>query len=507
MSSALWREDDEEFKLGAVRAGGARGKPRFSMTEIKLLLEAVKRNRYILLKKFNQGVSAEAKKQTWTEITNQINGLGENHREVRQIMKKWADLKCDGRRALRGPNGSNVRKKSMGPVERMVHKILMMSPRGGGESDFDLDEEDDFSKVYSKGPPPNAPPFSYLSLTDSSQSIPGGASYDFSPLSSPEKDLASDPFYSSPDFDLADDGEHTMDFEENDDSLFSSYPSSLPRPASPSLDPLPDNALLRMKPVHTYSRNSQNHTTAQNHTSPRPAPGPSASTSSAFLPASDPDAASSSAAPPPLEPSSISNMTFSSLLAPSSSFTPPLPPASISTSPSSSSPSKSVAANASHPEASSSSSLPSVPAPPAAVSSSSVASNATSSNSRQPSPSSSSVLPPNPPPTAGPTVSDPLPGGASHRRAREQVAQMASQSLQQQRASRMLLTSVSQSLEVLAQSVQLLVESQQEFVQESLLLQRETVDVLRDFSNTALTMLRDKTNGGQLPHPHPAAHF
>lgn len=85
---------------------------------------------------------------------------------------------------------------------------------------------------------------------------------------------------------------------------------------------------------------------------------------------------------------------------------------------------------------------------------------------------------------------------------------MASQSLQQQRASRMLLTSVSQSLEMLAQSVQLLVETQQEFVQESLLLQRETVDVLRDFSNTALTMLRDKANSGQLSaHHHPAAHF
>jgi len=49
-------------------------------------------------------------------------------------MKKWADLKCDGKRriaALRGPNGSNLRKKNLGPVERMVHKILMMSPRGG----------------------------------------------------------------------------------------------------------------------------------------------------------------------------------------------------------------------------------------------------------------------------------------------------------------------------------------------------------------------------------------
>ena len=51
-------------------------------------------------------------------------------------MKKWADLKCDGKRrivALRGPNGSNMRKKNLGPVERMVHKILMMSPQGGEE--------------------------------------------------------------------------------------------------------------------------------------------------------------------------------------------------------------------------------------------------------------------------------------------------------------------------------------------------------------------------------------
>lgn len=81
------------------------------------------------------------------------------------------------------------------------------------------------------------------------------------------------------------------------------------------------------------------------------------------------------------------------------------------------------------------------------------------------------------------------------------MVQLASQSLQQQRASRMLLASVSQSLEALAQSVQLLVESQQEFVQESLVLQRETVEILRDFSNTTLKMLRDKGSGG-----HPATH-
>ncbi|XP_070762188.1 uncharacterized protein [Enoplosus armatus] len=513
--SASWRDEDEEFRVGGVK-GGLKSKPRFSFTEVKLLLEAVKRNRYIILRKFNQGVSAETKKQTWAEITNQINSLGENHREVRQIMKKWADLKCDGKRrviALRGPNGNNLRKKNLGPVERMVHKILMMSPRGDGDSDLDLGEDDDFSKLYSKGPPPNPPAYSYLSLTDSGHSLPGGASVDLSPLSSPEKELG-DPFHSSSDFDLADDGERTMDFDENDDSMFSSYPVSLPPPpsTSTSLDPLPDDALLRIKPVHTYSRNnsqsqsqSQNHNHVQNHTSSRPPPGPSssgASTSSVFPSVSDSDTASSSAAPPPSQSPSSSNMTASSLPAP--------PPAPSSTP---------VTANVStsHPVPSSSS-IPPPPTPPTtsvAVSSSSVAPTATStpsssvpsSNSHQPSPSSS-VLPPNNPSTSGSNPFDPLPAGASSRRAHDHVAQMASQSLQQQRASRMLLTSVSQSLEMLAQSVQLLVESQQEFVQESLLLQRETVDILRDFSNTALTMLRDKANSGQLAtHHHPTSHF
>ncbi|KAM8769221.1 uncharacterized protein AB9X84_000378 isoform 1-T2 [Acanthopagrus schlegelii] len=477
--SAPWRDEDDELKTGGVK-GGLKAKPRFSFTEVKMLLEAVKRNRYIILRKFNQGVSAEAKKQTWAEITNQINGLGENHREVRQIMKKWADLKCDGKRrivALRGPNGSNMRKKNLGPVERMVHKILMMSPQGDGGSEPEFGEEEDFSGLYSKGPISNPSSYSYLNLTDSSYSLPGGSSFDISPLSSPEKELG-DPFHSSSDFDLdlAEDGDRTMDFDENDDSMLS-YPSNLAPPASASLDPLPDDVTPRVKPVHTYSRNNSN----QNHTTPsKPPPGPSssvASTSSVFP--SDADTASSSAAPPPSHSPSSSTLTASSVPASSSSSSSslPTPPAPSS---------KSDAANDSRP-APSTSSLPPPPAPP--VSSSA----APSSNS------------------SGSNPCDPLPAGASSRRAQDHVAQMASQSLQQQRASRMLLTSVSQSLEMLAQSVQLLVESQQEFVQESLLLQRETVDILRDFSNTTLTMLRDKTNAGQLAthhhHHHPASRF
>lgn len=60
-----------------------------------------------------------------------------------------------------------------------------------GESDAELGEDDDFSKLYSKGPPSNPAAFSYLNLTDGSYPLGGGGgvSFEISPLSSPEKDL------------------------------------------------------------------------------------------------------------------------------------------------------------------------------------------------------------------------------------------------------------------------------------------------------------------------------
>uniref|UniRef100_A0A667X2R8 Myb/SANT-like DNA-binding domain-containing protein n=1 Tax=Myripristis murdjan TaxID=586833 RepID=A0A667X2R8_9TELE len=342
--SGVWREeDDEEYKVGG--RGGSRSKPRFSFTEIKLLLEEVKRNRYIILKKFNHGVSAETKKQTWAEITEQINDLGENRREVRQIMKKWADLKCDGKRrmaALRGPNGSNLRKKNLGPVERMVHKILLMSPGTDIDSDLDFGEDDEeMAKCRRKVPPPTA--FSYLNMTDtSSLPLPGGASFDLSPLSSPEKDLSGDPFHSSPDFefDMAEDGDRTMDFDDDDD-MFSYRPSLPPPSSSVPLDPLPDDALLRNKPVHTYSRNNSNtnHHPTHSQTLPRPASGPSSS-SSVFPSTADSDAASSSVNAPQSPCNTITNTNGSpsSLIAPpsssSSSLAPPRPTSPLPSPPS-----------------------------------------------------------------------------------------------------------------------------------------------------------------------------
>ncbi|XP_024133112.1 formin-like protein 5 [Oryzias melastigma] len=412
--ATLWHEEDDELKIGAV-VGGMRSKPRFSFHEIRVLLHAVKRNRYVLLKKFNQGVSAEAKKQTWAEITEEINGLGENQREVRQIMKKWADLKCDGKRritAMRGPNGNNLRKKNMGAVERMVHKILMLTPETDSISDRDLDEGEDLSKYTT---PPSTTHFSYLNMSNTSHSF-SGETFEVSPTSTPDKDLG-EPLQSSSDVDAPDEEEPIFE----NDSAFSSYPAPLPPPPRPA--PLLDYSQLKARPVHTYSRSSQNQNSSR----------AVASTSSSFPPAAPPP-------PPPAAPV-LANGTSS-----------PLTPIAPS------------------------------PPPPAG---------------RAPPTASSSVCPP---------IFTSLPTGAPQHRVREQVSALAAQSLRQQTAGRVLLSSVSQSLAALAQSVQLLVESQQEFVQEALLLQRETVEVLRDFSNTALGMLRDKAGGGQ-PHPHAVQRF
>ncbi|XP_005816406.2 uncharacterized protein LOC102219452 [Xiphophorus maculatus] len=344
---AAWGEDEEDGVHGGVKEA-FRSKPRFSYTEVKLLLDEVKKNRHILLKKFNRGVSVDAKKQKWTEITDRINGLGENHRETRQIMKKWADLKCDGKRrllALRGPNGSNLRKKRLGPVERMVHRILMMSPSRDGGSDQDWSPAEDFSKSLQTGPLMQPPaPYSYLNLNENSGSHGDGLSFDMSPLSSPENE-PDELIHSSSEFEQADDeGPSSQDVKQ------------------------------RIRPVFTYSRTHQN----QNQKSCSLPPGGAVPSSSS---------SSSAAAARPVAP------------------------------------------------------VPSLPS--------------------RPSPS-----------------------------------RLSSQSLQQQRAGRLLLGSVSRSLEVLTRSVQLLVENQQEFVQESLQLQRDAVDVLRDFSETALRMLRDKTSSG-----------
>ncbi|XP_058484310.1 myb-related transcription factor, partner of profilin isoform X2 [Solea solea] len=86
------------------------------------------------------------------------------------------------------------------------------------------------------------------------------------------------------------------------------------------------------------------------------------------------------------------------------------------------------------------------------------------------------------------------PGQASQS-TRESMLHNATLSLQEQHATNMLLETVSRSLELLSESVQQLAETQHDFVRESLHLQREMVQVLRDFTGGAIALMHDKLNG------------
>ncbi|KAF7700080.1 myb-related transcription factor, partner of profilin [Silurus meridionalis] len=137
-----------------VSAHFKKRKSRFTFSEIQLLLTEVKKNRHILVGKFNQGVSSNTKKRTWAALAARINEISECHREVIEIVKKWSDLKCDTKRkvaAMRASGFSASRiSDDLSPVERMVHQILQLGP---GEifpladsiADDDEDEDDNQS--------------------------------------------------------------------------------------------------------------------------------------------------------------------------------------------------------------------------------------------------------------------------------------------------------------------------------------------------------------------------
>ncbi|KAJ0064054.1 hypothetical protein NL108_017848 [Boleophthalmus pectinirostris] len=327
---------DEDFIRVDPALIGNRSKPRFTHGEVKVLLEAIKKNRYVLLRKFNQGVSAEAKKKMWCRITDQINSLGENQREVRQIMKKWADLKFDAKRRMLGSR-KRFRRRNLGPIEKAVHKILTMSPKGDGESDVDLDEDRSFASISL--PENSLSENTTFSLPDSS----------YSETFSSELSLADrtgdDLNYESPDY--------SLDFDEEDDEDQSSLMES--------------EEFFRSKPTYTYSRQEGS----------------------------------------PLYPQGLAPSTQGQ--------------------------------NLQHQG-------------------------------------------------AGQILQSPTPSPLA-------------QCLQQQRVGRMLLASVARSVETLARSLQLMKQRQQDFVQESLQLQRQSVDTLRDFSSTALAMLCTSPR-----HTPPAAH-
>ncbi|XP_059390293.1 uncharacterized protein LOC132123578 [Carassius carassius] len=129
-------------------------KSRFTFQEVELLLSEVQNKRHILVGKFNRGISKDLKTRTWADVTARINEVSECHREIIEVIKKWADLKCDTKRRVAAMRASGATAtqiaQELSPIETMVHQILQMSNPNNNVSDLAIDdqmddEDEDFS--------------------------------------------------------------------------------------------------------------------------------------------------------------------------------------------------------------------------------------------------------------------------------------------------------------------------------------------------------------------------
>ncbi|XP_030009666.1 nuclear apoptosis-inducing factor 1 isoform X2 [Sphaeramia orbicularis] len=148
MSSPLYYNQDSVTRFKKRKA-------RFSFSEVHILLDEVRKHQMVVVGKFNRGVPADVKKRTWAEITARVNEIGECQREVMEVIKKWADLKCDTKRkvaAMRAgtvPNrGLNSRlSRDLNPTEKIVLQILEMDKEDHNINDFGpLGDDDDVAE-------------------------------------------------------------------------------------------------------------------------------------------------------------------------------------------------------------------------------------------------------------------------------------------------------------------------------------------------------------------------
>ncbi|KAK2880929.1 hypothetical protein QQF64_008739 [Cirrhinus molitorella] len=135
-------------------------KSRFTFQEVELLLSEVQNKRHILVGKFNRGISKDLKNRTWAALTARINEVSECHREIIEVIKKWADLKCDTKRRVAAMRASGATAaqiaQELSPIETMVHQILQMSNPNKNDSslaiDDQMDDEDDDISGFSEIP-------------------------------------------------------------------------------------------------------------------------------------------------------------------------------------------------------------------------------------------------------------------------------------------------------------------------------------------------------------------
>ncbi|XP_058606033.1 nuclear apoptosis-inducing factor 1-like isoform X1 [Onychostoma macrolepis] len=102
-------------------------KKNFSHEEILILIDGYKENKTVIESKLNSSVTNRKKCEIWQDITNKINAKGFEQREVKELRKKWSDLKTqaieDFPRTKHVPTGGGPRPEP-GPYSTVILEII-----------------------------------------------------------------------------------------------------------------------------------------------------------------------------------------------------------------------------------------------------------------------------------------------------------------------------------------------------------------------------------------------
>lgn len=87
-------------------------KKNFTHEEILILLSCMKENMKFIESKLNNAVTIRQKIEKWQEITEKVNSKGVEERAVKEVKKKWSDLRTqaieDYPRTINFPTGNDT---------------------------------------------------------------------------------------------------------------------------------------------------------------------------------------------------------------------------------------------------------------------------------------------------------------------------------------------------------------------------------------------------------------
>lgn len=159
-------------------------KRNFTHEEIIILITKYKQHQAILESKFNNFVTNKKKQEIWDDITNAINAKGVEHRDVKEVRKKWSDLKMQAVEDFprHVPTGGGP-KPDMGPYSTLVLDIIGEdSPSVVGLSDgieSESPQEPPAARATPSPPTPASPPkaASPTFISPAEEPVPSPASH------------------------------------------------------------------------------------------------------------------------------------------------------------------------------------------------------------------------------------------------------------------------------------------------------------------------------------------